>query len=371
MATAVIQIQVRRDTQANWDNENPVLLSGEIGFVTDENLFFIGDGVTDYQNIGSKLYLNIDDIVTIIDGKVSTETTDRMAADLVLTTAIYNEQTARIIAESILSSIITNETLNREAADIILQSNIDTETGIRDAADIVLQSNIDAKQDEIVATTVADYFRGDKTFQPLDKSAVGLSNVDNTSDVSKPVSTAQQTAINKLRDLFYYRRPLSYHTPTLTALHQSVATSANIIFFVPFIVIDTMTITDIGYNVSATGTTTLARCGIYSSDANNQPSILLADSGNLGVTLGSKSVTLASPIVLTSGLYWTAYLQNGTGSVTGGNATSIVNIFGNSTIATTAINAYSKAVTYGALPNPISSLTNSSGAVPFAYFKIT
>lgn len=50
------------------------------------------------------------------------------------------------------------------------------------------------KESVITATTSADYYRGDKTFQPLNKAAVGLSNVDNTSDVNKPVSTAQATA---------------------------------------------------------------------------------------------------------------------------------------------------------------------------------
>jgi len=47
----------------------------------------------------------------------------------------------------------------------------------------------------ISSGTTGQYFRGDKTFQTLDKSAVGLSNVDNTSDANKPVSTAQATAI--------------------------------------------------------------------------------------------------------------------------------------------------------------------------------
>lgn len=46
----------------------------------------------------------------------------------------------------------------------------------------------------IIATTAADYYRGDKTFHTLNKAAVGLSNVDNTSDVNKPVSTAQAAA---------------------------------------------------------------------------------------------------------------------------------------------------------------------------------
>jgi hypothetical protein len=59
-----------------------------------------------------------------------------------------------------------------------------------------LQSALDAKEDTITATTSADYYRGDKTFATLDKAAVGLSNVDNTSDADKPVSTATQTALD-------------------------------------------------------------------------------------------------------------------------------------------------------------------------------
>ncbi|HZJ99568.1 MAG TPA: hypothetical protein VFC79_06160 [Tissierellaceae bacterium] len=30
------KIQLRRDTEENWDTNNPVLASGEIGFVTDQ-----------------------------------------------------------------------------------------------------------------------------------------------------------------------------------------------------------------------------------------------------------------------------------------------------------------------------------------------
>lgn len=52
------------------------------------------------------------------------------------------------------------------------------------------------KENSITAGTTSQYWRGDKTWQTLDKSAVGLSNVDNTSDANKPVSTATQTALN-------------------------------------------------------------------------------------------------------------------------------------------------------------------------------
>ena len=63
-----------------------------------------------------------------------------------------------------------------------------------------LQSALDGKQDFIVATNVGQYYRGDKTFQTLDKNAVLLANVDNTSDADKPVSTAQQAALDLKED---------------------------------------------------------------------------------------------------------------------------------------------------------------------------
>ncbi|MCH6205206.1 hypothetical protein L3V16_15315 [Brucella ciceri] len=44
--------------------------------------------------------------------------------------------------------------------------------------------------------TNAQYVRGDGQLATLNKAAVGLGNVDNTSDASKPISTAQQAALN-------------------------------------------------------------------------------------------------------------------------------------------------------------------------------
>ena len=43
---------------------------------------------------------------------------------------------------------------------------------------------------------VTQYYRGDKTWSILDKSTVGLSNVNNTTDLLKPISTATQTALD-------------------------------------------------------------------------------------------------------------------------------------------------------------------------------
>ena len=51
------------------------------------------------------------------------------------------------------------------------------------------------KENTIAAGTTTQYYRGDKSWQTLDKTAVGLANVDNTTDADKPISTATQTAL--------------------------------------------------------------------------------------------------------------------------------------------------------------------------------
>lgn len=56
------------------------------------------------------------------------------------------------------------------------------------------------KEPTIATGTTQEYYRGDKSWQTLDKVAVGLSNVDDTADVDKPVSTAMQTALNEKAD---------------------------------------------------------------------------------------------------------------------------------------------------------------------------
>lgn len=58
------------------------------------------------------------------------------------------------------------------------------------------QTQINSKEPIISAGTVSQYWRGDKSWQTLDKSAVGLGNVDNTTDLLKPISTATQAALD-------------------------------------------------------------------------------------------------------------------------------------------------------------------------------
>lgn len=75
-------------------------------------------------------------------------------------------------------------------------NNVDNTSDLNKPISTAMQTALDGKENIISPATVSDYYRGDKTFQPLNKSAVGLNNVDNTSDLNKPISTATQTALD-------------------------------------------------------------------------------------------------------------------------------------------------------------------------------
>src|SRR5699024_9100893 len=76
---------------------------------------------------------------------------------------------------------------------VLTQSISDGDTTHAPSGDAVFDA-LAGKEPTITAGTTAQYWRGDKSWQTLHKAAVGLDNVDNTSDAAKPVSTAQQSA---------------------------------------------------------------------------------------------------------------------------------------------------------------------------------
>ncbi|MEA9985653.1 right-handed parallel beta-helix repeat-containing protein [Subtercola sp. RTI3] len=75
-------------------------------------------------------------------------------------------------------------------------ASVDNTADINKPVSSAQATSIATKEPSIAAGTASQYFRGDKTFQTLDKTVVGLPNVDNTADVNKPISTATQTALN-------------------------------------------------------------------------------------------------------------------------------------------------------------------------------
>ncbi len=84
-----------------------------------------------------------------------------------------------------LQSEIENETTARASADTTLQNNINAETTARTTADNLLVPKITTVNGHALNANVT-----------ISKSDVGLGNVDNTADLSKPLSNANITALS-------------------------------------------------------------------------------------------------------------------------------------------------------------------------------
>ena len=86
----------------------------------------------------------------------------------------------------------TWQTLNKAAVGLGNVSNLaPADLPLSSAATTALAG----KEPTVTAGTSTQYWRGDKVWATLDKAAVGLGNADNTSDLLKPLSTAAVNAL--------------------------------------------------------------------------------------------------------------------------------------------------------------------------------
>jgi Protein of unknown function (DUF2793) len=107
-------------------------------------------------------------------------------------------------------------------------NNVDNTSDLGKPVSTAQAASIATKEPIISAGTSAQYWRGDKAWVALDKTAVGLASVDNTSDLTKPVSTAQQAALNLKAPLvspIFTGAPIA-PTPTALSNNTTLATTA-------------------------------------------------------------------------------------------------------------------------------------------------
>ena len=78
-----VQIQLRRDTAADWTSNNPTLAAGEFGWESDTNRFKIGTGSAAWNSLSYS-----DTLKTLGDiGVTGSEISAPSNADLELTTS--------------------------------------------------------------------------------------------------------------------------------------------------------------------------------------------------------------------------------------------------------------------------------------------
>ena len=130
-------------------------------------------------------------------------TSDQVIADLGInlkmnltdTASLSNRINAKqntLVSGSNIKSVNGNSLIG--SGDVTITSSV--AWGNITGSNIMLQADLrDSFEHRIAAGTTGQYWRGDKTWQTLNKSAVGLSAVDNTADVDKPISNATNAAL--------------------------------------------------------------------------------------------------------------------------------------------------------------------------------
>lgn len=185
------------------------------GKVPSSQLPSFVDDVVDYANLSSfpitgesgKIYIALDTNLTYRwSGSVYVEISPSLALGETSASAYRGDRGKIAYDHSLLTS---GNPHNVTKSDVGLSNvpNLDATNPVNivQTASYRLVSDTEkstwnGKENAITSGTTAQYYRGDKTFQTLDKTAVGLGNCDNTSDANKPISSATQTALDNKSD---------------------------------------------------------------------------------------------------------------------------------------------------------------------------
>jgi hypothetical protein len=209
-------MQQRRGTAEQWSLANPTLAPGEIGFETDTNQFKVGDGVNQWADLS--YFRNSDDVDAILGDFIPLS--EKGEADGVATLDANGQVPADQLGNATvdLSDYATETYVDTAVTNLVASAP--------EALDTLNELAAALGDDASFATTVANSLAtkaplADPTFtgtvSGVTKTHVGLGNVDNTSDADKPVSTAQQTAIDGKAN--------TSHTHTITDITTFAVTS--------------------------------------------------------------------------------------------------------------------------------------------------
>lgn len=134
--------------------------------------------------------------------------------------------TALALKQDVLVSALSIKTVNGvsllDQGDMIVDKefvglpNVDNTADSDKPISLLQQAALDAKQDELISgqtiksiNNISLLGQGNLVFE-VDRDLLGINNVDNTSDLNKPVSTAQQAALDLKQSLAEKNQPDGY-----------------------------------------------------------------------------------------------------------------------------------------------------------------
>lgn len=173
--------------------------SGKIYIVQDTNLTYRWSG-TDYVEISKSLALGETSSTAYPGdkGKATTDKLNRIPDKLITDTVNVNQSTTEAVlnfttyrqeAQQISRNTLTITSATTSQAGLMSSSDKTKLDGLKDQAGIT--SDINAVQ-----TNLETHINNKFNPHEVTKDQVGLSEVDNTSDANKPISTATQNALN-------------------------------------------------------------------------------------------------------------------------------------------------------------------------------
>lgn len=173
--------------------------SGKIYIVQDTNLTYRWSG-TDYVEISKSLALGETSSTAYPGdkGKATTDKLNRIPDKLITDTVNVNQSTTEAVlnfttyrqeAQQVSRNTLTITSATTSQAGLMSSSDKTKLDGLKDQAGIT--SDIDAVQ-----TNLETHINNKSNPHEVNKDQVGLSEVDNTSDANKPISTATQNALN-------------------------------------------------------------------------------------------------------------------------------------------------------------------------------
>ena len=212
------RIRIRRDTAAAWASANPVLGLGEMGLETDTRKTKFGDGLSAWNSLSysvDKSQIGLSNVDNTSDANKPISSATQTALDLKANSAdVYTKAESNSNYEpksaSIQAHIIDQSNPHSVTKAQVGLSNVDNTSDANKPISTDTQTALDLKADSSSVYTIA---QSDLNFEPKNtniqshisntnnphsttKAQVGLGNVDNTSDVNKPISTATQSALD-------------------------------------------------------------------------------------------------------------------------------------------------------------------------------
>lgn len=170
-----IRIQLRRDTAAHWLFYDSMLALGELGLETDTLKVKLGDGINHWSTLGYLYFINNDTLANVTARGASTAIQSTFSGGLKTNTLTAITDALGVFGDLAVSGNVsavnfTGNSFGFNSGDQDLSGLVPKTTTVNGH---LLSSNVSVSQTD-----------------------VGLSAVNNTSDVNKPVSTAQQNALN-------------------------------------------------------------------------------------------------------------------------------------------------------------------------------